>query len=90
VQAMVCSAMTGFLRAPARILARCFNRFGLANDRPRAEGNLIAIEGDSGKLYLGCCETAVTRPETELAEIASWRLDADDQHHRGPKISYRV
>jgi pyruvate,orthophosphate dikinase len=59
--------------------------------KPISEGDWITIEGDSGKLYLGRCETVVTRPETELAEIANWRSEADDHHHhRGPKTSHRV
>jgi pyruvate,orthophosphate dikinase len=58
--------------------------------RPISEGDWITIEGDSGKLYLGRFETVVTRPETELAEIASWRSEADDHHHRRPKASHRA
>jgi pyruvate,orthophosphate dikinase len=38
-----------------------------------AEGDWISIDGDGGKIYLGRRETVVTRPEAELAEIASWR-----------------
>lgn len=36
------------------------------------EGDWITIDGDGGKIYLGRRETVVTRPEAELAEIASW------------------
>jgi pyruvate,orthophosphate dikinase len=38
-----------------------------------SEGDWITIEGEGGKVYLGRRETIVTRPEAELAEIASWR-----------------
>ena len=38
-----------------------------------SEGDWITIEGEGGKVYLGRRETVVTRPEAELAEIASWR-----------------
>jgi pyruvate, orthophosphate dikinase len=38
-----------------------------------SEGDWITIDGDSGKLYLGRLETIVTRPDTELAEVASWK-----------------
>ncbi len=38
----------------------------------------ITIDGDSGHIYLGRRETVVTRPEAELAEIASWRSQAHD------------
>lgn len=38
-----------------------------------AEGDWITIDGDGGMVYLGPRETVVTRPEAELAEIASWR-----------------
>ena len=42
-------------------------------DAVLAEGEWITIEGDAGALYLGRCETAETRPEAELAEIARWQ-----------------
>ena len=38
-----------------------------------SESDWITIDGESGKLYLGRRDTVVTRPEAELAEIASWR-----------------
>jgi pyruvate,orthophosphate dikinase len=41
-----------------------------------AEGDWLTIDGESGHLYLGRLETATTRPETELAEIAQWRRRA--------------
>ena len=39
-------------------------------------GDWITIDGDSGKLYLGRHETRASRPEAELAEIASWQSRA--------------
>jgi pyruvate,orthophosphate dikinase len=36
-------------------------------------GDWLTIDGDSGHLYLGRLETAMTRPERELAEVARWR-----------------
>ena len=42
----------------------------------------ITIDGDSGNLYLGRRETVVTRPEAELAEIATWRSQAHDDRHQ--------
>lgn len=39
-------------------------------------GDWITIDGDSGKLYLGRHETRASRPEAELAEIASWQSQA--------------
>jgi len=33
-------------------------------------GDWVTIDGDSGNLHLGRLETATTRPEKELAEIA--------------------
>ncbi|MCP3463367.1 PEP/pyruvate-binding domain-containing protein [Bradyrhizobium sp. CCGUVB23] len=50
----------------------------LANATLR-EGDWITIEGDTGQLYLGRCETVETRPEVELAEIAKWRSQANAQ-----------
>lgn len=41
-------------------------------------GDWITIAGDTGKLYLGRLETMVTQPETELAEVASWRAQGSD------------
>jgi pyruvate,orthophosphate dikinase len=51
----------------------------------------ITIDGDSGNLYLGRRETVVTRPEAELAEVATWRSEAGehDHGHRKPKASPR-
>ncbi|WP_298245459.1 PEP/pyruvate-binding domain-containing protein [uncultured Bradyrhizobium sp.] len=52
-----------------------------------AEGEWITIEGDAGELYLGRCETIRTRPEAELAEIASWRTQSGhhDRHATAPQ-----
>jgi pyruvate,orthophosphate dikinase len=47
----------------------------------------ITIDGDSGKLYLGRRETIATRPEAELAEIASWRSRTGDDHLRKSKAA---
>jgi pyruvate,orthophosphate dikinase len=33
----------------------------------------VTIDGDSGNLYLGRLETATTRPDRELAEVARWQ-----------------
>jgi pyruvate,orthophosphate dikinase len=45
----------------------------------------ITIDGDSGNIYFGRCETVVTRPEAELAEIASWRSQAQNKQHETSK-----
>ncbi|QOZ47168.1 hypothetical protein XH89_29550 [Bradyrhizobium sp. CCBAU 53340] len=37
-----------------------------------------AIEGDAGQLYLGRSQTVETRPEAELAEIATWQSRTGD------------
>jgi len=42
--------------------------------------NWITINGDSGHIYLGQREKVVTRPEAELAEIASWRSQKQEDH----------
>jgi pyruvate,orthophosphate dikinase len=48
-----------------------------------AAGDWITIDGDSGRIYLGKLEMVATRPEPELAEIASWRAEAGDhRRHR--------
>jgi pyruvate, orthophosphate dikinase len=44
----------------------------------------ITIDGDRGNIYLGRRETVVTRPEAELAEVATWRSQL---HDRGPRPS---
>lgn len=62
-----------------------------AADRAQLAGTTISgsdwitIDGDSGKLYLGRRETIATRPEAELAEIASWRSGIGDDHLRKSK-----
>lgn len=47
-----------------------------------AESDWITIDGDSGKIYLGRLETAVSRPEAELAEVASWQPQEPERKHR--------
>jgi pyruvate,orthophosphate dikinase len=41
--------------------------------KPIATGDWITIDGETGKVFFGRLATAASRPETELAEIASWR-----------------
>lgn len=48
-------------------------------------GDWITIDGDSGNLYLGRRETTLTRPEADLAEIATWRSRAHEPGHGGRK-----
>ena len=63
-----CSAMAvGFANGQARL-----------GDVVISEGDWITIDGDTGKLYLGRLDTVVTRPDAELAEIASWRTQSDN------------
>jgi pyruvate,orthophosphate dikinase len=40
-------------------------------------GDWLTIDGDSGELYPGRLKTVKSRPEKELAEIASWRTERD-------------
>ena len=69
----------------------------LAADQARLAGSTISgsdwitIDGDSGHIYLGRRETIMTRPEAELAEIASWRSFTHEPDHgrRKPKSSPR-
>jgi pyruvate,orthophosphate dikinase len=49
-------------------------------DATIAGSDWITIDGDSGNVYLGQRETTVTRPEAELAEIATWRAQTHDDH----------
>lgn len=54
-----------------------------------AEGDWITIDGDGGRIYLGRRETVVTRPEAELAEIASWSAVDSGGEHRESKPQAR-
>ena len=48
-------------------------------------GDWIAIDGDSGRIYLGKREIIVSRPDAELAEIEGWRSNNHGKghgHHR--------
>ena len=54
------------------------NRATLAG-QPITEGDWIALDGDSGHVYLGRHEIIVTRPDAELSEIDRWR--AETRHH---------
>jgi pyruvate, orthophosphate dikinase len=63
----------------------------VAADRAQLAGTTISgsdwitIDGDGGTIYLGRLDTVETRPEAELAEIASWRSEAADHAHDGHK-----
>jgi pyruvate, orthophosphate dikinase len=63
----------------------------VAADRAQLAGTTISgsdwitIDGDGGSIYLGRRDTVETRPEAELAEIASWRSEAADRAHDGHK-----
>jgi pyruvate,orthophosphate dikinase len=67
----------------------------IAADRTRLAGTTISgsdwitVDGDGGNVYLGQHEVVVTRPEAELAELASWQSPASDQDGRKPKPSPR-
>ena len=37
------------------------------------EGDWLSIDGETGEIYLGRCDVAVDRPESELAEVERWR-----------------
>ncbi|WP_027553803.1 PEP/pyruvate-binding domain-containing protein [Bradyrhizobium sp. Cp5.3] len=55
-------------------------------DAVLSEGEWVTIEGDTGQLYLGRCETVETRPEAQLAEIARWQSQAG-RHDRRPRVA---
>ncbi len=57
--------------------------------RAVAGGDWITIDGNNGGLFLGRRETVVTRPEAELAEIASWRSRDDGRDSQRPKSPLR-
>ena len=42
-----------------------------------AEGDWISVDGHNGGIYLGRLETILVRPEAELAEVARWRMAAN-------------
>lgn len=39
------------------------------------EGDWLSIDGETGAIYLGRCDTVVERPEAELREIERWRAE---------------
>lgn len=51
-------------------------------------GDWISIDGDSGRIYQGKREIRVTRPDTELAEIDSWRADDHGHGHKKSKSAH--
>ena len=52
-----------------------------------AGGDWITIDGDTGRLFLGRLATVVTRPEAELAEIASWQSHGNDGENGNPQAA---
>lgn len=57
--------------------------------QPIAGGDWITIDGDTGRLFLGRLATVVTRPEAELAEIASWRAHGNDRGNGNAQTAVR-
>ncbi|HLG82282.1 MAG TPA: pyruvate, phosphate dikinase [Bradyrhizobium sp.] len=47
--------------------------------QPVAGGDWITIDGETGRLFLGRLATVVSRPEAELAEVASWQAHDNDR-----------
>jgi hypothetical protein len=47
-----------------------------------AESDWLTVDGGSGRIYLGQLETVESRPEKELAEIATWRSQAGESHRK--------
>jgi phosphohistidine swiveling domain-containing protein len=47
-----------------------------------AESDWLTVDGGSGRIYLGQLDTVESRPEKELAEIATWRSQAGDSHRK--------
>jgi hypothetical protein len=66
----------------------------VALDRAQLSGTTVSgsdwitIDGDSGNVYLGKCETVVKRPEAELAEIAAWRARVHDGQGQKSKSTH--
>jgi pyruvate,orthophosphate dikinase len=52
--------------------------------QPIAGGDWATVDGDTGRLYLGRLATVVTRPEAELAEVASWQAHDNDGGNSKP------
>jgi pyruvate,orthophosphate dikinase len=65
----------------------------VAADRAQLAGTTISgsdwitIDGDDGNIYLGRSETVASRPEAELAEIATWRSRSHLGRHQKTKIA---
>jgi pyruvate,orthophosphate dikinase len=57
--------------------------------QPIAGGDWITIDGNTGSLFLGRLATVVTRPEAELAEIASWQAHDNDRGNGRPQSALR-
>jgi len=57
--------------------------------QPIAGGDWITIDGDTGRLFLGRLATVVSRPEAELAEVASWRAPDNDRGNEKPQAATR-
>jgi len=58
--------------------------------QPIAAGDWITIDGDTGRLFLGRLATIVTRPEAELAEVASWQAQGNDRGSGKPDAPRQV
>lgn len=48
-------------------------RLGTANLK---EGDWLSIDGETGTIYLGRCDTIIERPEAELREIERWHAES--------------
>jgi pyruvate,orthophosphate dikinase len=48
------------------------SRGAILAGHPLAEGDLLAIDGELGEVYLGPCEVVEERPDALLAKVRSW------------------
>ena len=57
--------------------------------QPITAGDWITIDGDTGRLFLGRLATVVTRPEAELAEVASWQAQVSHRENSNANAAPR-
>lgn len=61
----------------ARLCVDAAQRRAQFGDAAVREGEWVAIDGDSGAVYLGCRNIVRERPAAELAEIRRWQQQAE-------------
>jgi pyruvate,orthophosphate dikinase len=61
----------------------------MIGDRVLHEGELITIDGETGRIYSGRIPVTIERPQALLATVATWSEAAREGRRTGPRRNPR-